>query len=320
MSSWHTYPQIFNLGHRAVKELTWHPLLVEEKVDGSQFSFGLIPIPLENVSPGDPTSELKIRSKNKEMDPEAPESLFNEAAETVRNLASKLRPGWTYRAEYLKKPKHNTLAYSRVPVGNLIIFDINTEEEEGYLGWEAKKAEADRLGLECVPLLAFGMMDLDKIKDLLQRESVLGGQLIEGVVLKPQGYNLYGQDKKVLLGKHVSEAYKETHKKEWKVDSRSDLIGRITLEMRSPARWAKAVQTMRDAGGNVNEVKAIGDLIRMIQADIAKEELDYIKEKLWAAFGKDILKGAIKGFPEWFKERLLEGQFDDTRSDGGGPA
>lgn len=309
MSSWHTYPQIFNLGHRAVSELTWHPLLVEEKVDGSQFSFM---VAMDSV--GQWNNTLRIRSKNKEMDPDAPESLFIEAAETVRDLVPKLHMGWTYRAEYLKKPKHNTLAYSRVPKGHLIIFDINTDEE-GYLDFEQKHAEAARLGLECVPLLLHGTVSLNDVKELLQRESILGGQLIEGVVLKPQGYNLWGQDKKVLMGKHVSEAYKETHKKVWKVDKRGDVIQRLVDELRTPARWAKAVQSMRDAGGDVTEVKAIGQLIKEIQHDIAKEEKDYIKGKLWEIFGKDILRGSIRGFPEWFKKQLLEAQFEGDQNE-----
>ena len=40
-TSWHSYPSIFALGHRALAELFLDPVVVEEKVDGSQFSFGL---------------------------------------------------------------------------------------------------------------------------------------------------------------------------------------------------------------------------------------------------------------------------------------
>lgn len=41
MDSWHSYPSIFAIGHRALAELLLDPVIVEEKVDGSQFSFGL---------------------------------------------------------------------------------------------------------------------------------------------------------------------------------------------------------------------------------------------------------------------------------------
>ena len=39
--SWHSYPSIYALGHHAVKDLFRTPVIVEEKIDGSQFSFGL---------------------------------------------------------------------------------------------------------------------------------------------------------------------------------------------------------------------------------------------------------------------------------------
>jgi len=34
-----SYPSIYNLGHHAIATLLDAPVLVEEKVDGSQFSF-----------------------------------------------------------------------------------------------------------------------------------------------------------------------------------------------------------------------------------------------------------------------------------------
>ena len=41
VSTLHSYPSIFNLGHRAVAGLLGGPVIVEEKIDGSQFSFGV---------------------------------------------------------------------------------------------------------------------------------------------------------------------------------------------------------------------------------------------------------------------------------------
>ncbi len=36
MTSWHSYPQIFVLGHRYIKDLLTLSVLAEEKVDGNQ--------------------------------------------------------------------------------------------------------------------------------------------------------------------------------------------------------------------------------------------------------------------------------------------
>ena len=149
----------------------------------------------------------------------APEGMFIKAIDTVKGLKDRLKVGWTYRAEYLSKPKHNSLCYDRTPKNHLIIFDINPAEET-YLSYEEKVIEAERLGLEIVPLVFEGMVsDVNVFRGFLDRESCLGGQKIEGVVVK--NYVRFGQDKKVLLGKFVSEAFKEVHKKEWKASNPS---------------------------------------------------------------------------------------------------
>ena len=116
-TSWHSYPKIWALGHRAVRELFDGDVFVEEKVDGSQFSFGVF------------NDELRCRSKGADINTQAPEKMFAKAVETAQRLGPDLLEGATYRGEYLQKPKHNTLAYDRVPEGNIIIFDINTAEE-----------------------------------------------------------------------------------------------------------------------------------------------------------------------------------------------
>jgi hypothetical protein len=180
MSSWHSYPSVFTMGHKAIEELLLDPIIVEEKIDGSQFSFGRF------------NGELRVKSKGKEMIADAPEKLFKEAVATAASL--ELRDGWTYRGECLQKPKHNSLAYDRVPHGNVILFDINSDEER-YLSYEEKQAEATRLGLEIVPLLFTGKIEsANDVLSFLERTSILGGQKIEGVVIK--NYSRFGRDKK----------------------------------------------------------------------------------------------------------------------------
>ncbi len=213
-------------------ELLLDPVIVEEKVDGSQFSFGRF------------DSELRIRSKGKEMIVDAPEKMFQLAV----NLASSLdlRDGWTYRGEFLSKPKHNALAYDRVPNGNVILFDINTGEE-GYLNYEDKQSEANRIGVEIVPLLFTGeIKSANDILCFLERTSILGGQKIEGVVIK--NYNRFGRDKKVLMGKYVSEAYKEVHNKEWGSANpkQGDIVQRLIDMYRIDTRWEKSVIHLKE--------------------------------------------------------------------------
>lgn len=315
MSSWHSYPSIYNMGHRAIADLLTHYVNVEEKVDGSQFSFGLVPASGVDIDyPGMEKMSLKVRSKGAVMHPDAPEALFKEAVETVKRLAAEglLTPGWTYRGECLKKPKHNALAYDRVPNGNIIIFDIN-DGEESYLQYPAKKAEAERLGLECVPLLFSGKMEsIEQFRSYLGTVSVLGGQTIEGVVVKPVLYNVFGLDKKVLMGKFVSEVFKEVHRKAWGESNPAgkDIIGQIGDVYRHQARWSKAVQHLREAGLLKEDVTDIGMVIREIPEDIKKEHEDEIKETLFKWAWPHIRRAVTRGLPEWYKEKLLARQFE----------
>lgn len=301
MSSWHSYPSIFALGHKAVADLLQEPVLVEEKIDGSQFSFG--------VFQSDDGPFLRCRSKGADLNVIAPEKMFKAAVDTAQDLMPVVQMGWTYRAEYLIKPKHNALAYDRIPTRHLILFDINPGEEE-YLPWEAKAAEAVRLGLDVVPCLYHGMVSsAEAIRALLDTTSVLGGQKIEGVVVK--NYARFGLDKKALMGKFVSEAFKEVHAAEWKAANpkSGDIIDMLIRQYTTPARWAKAVQHLHEAGQMEGSPRDIGLLMKEVPPDIEKECAGAIKEKLWEWAWPKIRRGIVHGLPEWYKERLLEQQF-----------
>jgi hypothetical protein len=315
MTSWHSYPSIYNLGHRAVRDLLLDDVLVEEKIDGSQFSFGCFepdPYAAGQLGSG---PVLRIKSKGAVINPDCTPRLFAEAVAAVVAFRDKLKVGWTYRGEVLRKPKHNVLAYSRVPTGNIILFDINTGEEE-YLEPLAKGFEAQRLGLECVPQLYLGpgsgVVEAD-IRRWLEQGSCLGGPKIEGVVIK--NYARFGIDKKALMGKFVSEAFKEKHKDEAGMYGKptfGGVIDRITSQLKTEARWRKGIQHLREAGVLTDSPKDIGALIREIHADVVKEEEDWIKEQLYKEFRKDILGGVCRGVAEWYKEELLKKQFDAT--------
>jgi hypothetical protein len=294
-TSYHSYPKIYALGHSAIKELLFDEVTVEEKIDGSQISFGRF------------DGELRARSKGATLNIEYPEQMFFEAIRVINSLD--LQDGWTYRAEYLKKPKHNVLAYDRIPAQHLIIFDINTAEEE-YLPYAKKLAEANRLGLEIVPLMFCGRIeDPASVVALLQNTSVLGGQKIEGIVVK--NYSRFGLDKKVLMGKYVSEAFKEVHSAEWKEanPTKTDIVAHLIASYKTPARWNKAIQHLKERGELTNSPKDIGRLIKEVQTDIEAEEKEEIKNKLYANVINHVRRGVVGGLPEYYKEYLMKEQF-----------
>lgn len=294
-----SYPSVYAIGHRAIADIFDGDVVVEEKIDGSQWS-------MCRSSDG----QLLCRSKGKDLIIDAPEKMFIQAVETAKALD--LRPGWVYRCEYLSKPKHNTLSYSRVPTKHLIVFDICTGPES-YVTPEAKALEATRLGLECVPCLFQGKVsNLDQFTAFLDRESVLGGCKIEGVVVK--NYLKFTQEKKVYVGKYVSEAFKEKHQGEWRVSNptQNDVVQRLILELRTEARWNKAIQHLRDNGQLADSPQDIGALIKEIQGDTEKEEAESVKEALYKHFWPQIQRGLIAGFPEFYKKHLAGQAFQEA--------
>jgi hypothetical protein len=297
-----SYPSIYNLGHAAIAELLHQDVIVEEKIDGSQISFGL----------DRNTGELMVRSKGAMIHPDAPEGMFENGVKAIKEIAPLLHRGWVYRGEYLRSPKHNTLAYERHPVKHVILFDINPDLES-YLSPSDKEDEAERIGLECVPQLFYGRLDdIARFRAFLETDSVLGGQKIEGVVVKPADYALFGKDKKCLMGKFVSEAFKEAHSKAWSKSNPSgtDIIGLIGAQYNIQGRWMKAVQHLREAGRIENSPRDIGTILKEIPVDIQKECEAEIKDELWKWAWPKIRRAVIAGVPEWYKDQLLKLQFE----------
>lgn len=303
-----SYPSIYQIGHKAISDIFTTEVLIEEKIDGSQFSFKR-------------TSETDYIAKSKGAilggDTQA---LFKPAMETMVRLLPELKIGWTYRGEAICRPKHNTLQYGRTPAGGVILFDVD-DGLENYLSREEKEAEAARLGLEIVPILFRGVVEsFETFKSLLDRDSYLGGCRIEGFVVK--NYNLFTQDKKVKMGKFVSEAFKEKHRTDWKVSNpgRADIITMLSLTYAHPNRWMKAIQHLQELGQLKDAPEDIGPLMREINADILKEETDTIKEKLFQWAWSTVSRGVTKGFPEFYKEYLAKGAFNvKTNNDEGTP-
>ena len=293
-----SYPQVYALGHKAIAELLSEPCLVQEKVDGSQFSFS-----------ADDRGILHCRSRGAEIILDAP-GMFAAAVHTAMALEERLPRGWFYRGEFLAKPKHNTLAYTRVPVGGVVLFDISTGPG-AYLPSLELAAEGERLGLEVVPNLGTLQPHATpgSLLGFLERESFLGGTKIEGVVVK--NYRRFGIEGHPLFGKYVSEAFKEKHQRAQKdANARGDIIHQLSEVYRTDARWDKAVQHLRELGVLEDDPRDIGKLIHEIVRDVELECTAEIQEALWAWAWPKLKRTLTAGFPEHYKRDLLEKQFE----------
>lgn len=297
-----SYPKIHSIGHPQVADLFNGPITIEEKIDGSQFSFGI-----------DLNGQLMARSKGAQLIIEAPEKMFAKAIEIIKSKEHLLKSGYTYRGEYLQKPKHNSLAYDRIPQDHIMIYDINTGLEQ-YMSHALKKKEAEALGFETVPLIYEGPGDafggVTQLLALMDRVSVLGGAKIEGFVVK--NYSKFTPDAKAMMGKYVSENFKEVHTVEWKKEnpSNKDVLGLLVESYRNKARWQKGIIHLQEAGKLTQTPKDIAALLKEVQRDIEEECKEEIKEKLWNWAKSHILRGSIRGLPEYYKEHLLGLQFE----------
>lgn len=289
-----SYSSPFNFGHKFLESLFDGDVVVQEKVDGSQISFGVI------------DGQLFVRSRNAMINPDDP-GMFGEGVRYLQEYVSLMVEGYTYRGEYLQKPKHNTIKYARIPDNHIIVFDIDCGDQD-YMSYEYVAVEARSLGLEAVPQYAVlkERPTIDYLDSLLENESILGGTKIEGVVLK--NYSKFDDGDKVLMAKYVSDKFKEVHAGDWRErnPTQNDILAHLIERYSTEARWSKAVQHIGEAGKLTGDVQDIGSLMKEIPQDVKAECEDEIKSMLFKHFWPKIARGITRGVPEWYKRKLIE--------------
>jgi len=290
------------LGHRYLIDLFNGPIVVQEKLDGSQFSFAKL------------DGELCIRSRGKQIDPHEPPALFSKACARVRDVQDLIPGDFIFRGEALNKPCHNVLRYGREPRGGLVLFDIETDlTNSNFLEPDMIAEWAHRLGFDYAPVLyeseTGGTLEEFRVlaieKKFLWQDSVLGGCKIEGFVVK--NYNQFDIAGKILMGKFVSDEFKEVHKQAYKnygVPGRGDILQQLRDQYATEARWRKAVQHLDESGELTQTPADIGALCRLVPADILEECEADIKNFLFDVYWKDMRRIVVRGLAEWYKEQI----------------
>ena len=283
-----SYRKIKNLGHKDTSDVFDGSVIIQEKLDGSQISFGIV------------DGELCIRSKGKHRDLDDDAGTFQTAVDEIKERRDLLEPGVVYRGEYLRAPRHNHLEYDRVPEGHIALWEIEGPNGFEFIG-EGLQGDAARLGFDVAPILHNGPIDSEEqIEELLETESSLGGE-IEGVVIKNPCNGVYA--------KVVRPEFREKQKR--KKPEKNDPIAEIADIYCTEARWRKAIQHLRDAGELTGTPKDIGPIIKEIQQDIMDECGDEIKEAVFQEHRKQLFNGFIKGFPEWYKDQVTVNVFGE---------
>jgi len=295
------FPKIFHIGDGMIPNLFKGEVEITEKMDGSQFAFGV-----------DEDGQIVMRSHGQELTNTDIPKMFKIAVAQVERMKptfiEHFRDFYFY-CEYLEKPHHNTLTYSRVPKNNLYLFgvlNVNKFESNKKLKWWAKILEIEPPNILFTGEIKDPINDIEKFLDA---DSILGGTKVEGVVVKNYNEPAFRGSYvlPVSMGKYVSEKFKEKHNKEWKEGTGKGKLELLIESFKTEARWQKAIQHLKDNDELENAPKDIGKLIKEIQRDLEDEEKEYIKTRLYQIFIGDICRTAKRGFPEYYKKCLLEG-------------
>lgn len=301
MSKTSAFPKILHIGDKQILDLFEGEVEITEKLDGSQFSFGKI------------DGEIITRSKGREFD--EPDKLFRPVWEYVHSIADRLPDGIFFYGETLGTPRHSTLAYDRTPKNFFAMFGVYVAETREFLNYDAIVEWSNRLDVDPVPLLFRGEISQDKILGIVENtDSYLGGQKIEGVVVKAyKPWMFLGQiPLTVMSGKYVTEAFKEVHTNDWsKLNTGKGKFEVLKENYRTEARWHKAIQHLRERGELTGTPKDIGALTKEVRVDIEEEEKDNIKDALWNIYKEDILKYSIHGLAQFYKDSLVKGEINE---------
>jgi hypothetical protein len=215
-------------------------------------------------------------------------------------------PDIFFFAEYMAKPRHNCIKYDMVPKNNLMLFDVFNH---GWLEPDAVAMVAKLMGIDYARTMAWGEHDVAFLRDFMTWESFLGGDKIEGVVIKNYNENILENGRlRPLFTKYVRPEFKEKMQKSTVAHKES--LDEFVASFKSEARWLKAYHSFRDEGTLTTSPKDIGPLIVQIKKDILEEEKENIEHWLYRHFINEILGRAVGGFPDWYKEFLVN-QMED---------
>jgi len=303
------YNKVLTLGDPYIIDLLNGRIVVEEKVDGAQFRFGRI------------NGKLMCGSHRIDFDElHAVDAMFQPAWTYVLSISDRLPDNVMFYTEFLGRVRQNRLIYEVVPKNGLMLFDAYWFAESRWATLDELLRFANAIDIDPPRVLYDDDgkgFDKALADDLLRSVSCLGNTLIEGLVIKNYGQpggDRYHHGPSFACGKFVQPKRAEKNQTVRNAADANDVVARIVERFKTEARWAKAVQHVKEDGrleGSMRDVKA---LLAEVENDVLEENSDEIIDMLWDRFGHAIIKGIRDGLPEWYKKRLSEQQFDKPKA------
>ena len=298
------YPKVLQLGSYQTERALIGNVVVQEKIDGSQFRFWI------NIN-----GEVEYGSHHRQIHVGENYGMFKEAIEYLESIKEKIVfffPQMTYFfCEYLQKPKQNCLKYTNVPTNNLILFDMFFDGK--WFSYQSLQNNAMTLNIDVIPQFHTGEATIDLLRGFFDRESFLGGEKIEGVVVKN-----YHED--IMIGGQLRPLFVKLVRSEFRERNSGEHAGhKQTLEewmggFKTEARWQKAVQAMKEAGKLETSPRDIGPLFVHVHKDISEEEKENISHHLYRHFIGEILRRSTAGLADWYKELLVKNIFGEQEA------
>lgn len=300
------YPKVVAFGTNGTDEVLNGTVRIDEKVDGSQFGFGL-------EAPG---GDVLFRSHGAQIYIESCPSTFKLVVDHVlahqgwlRSFSADSYPIYFY-GEAITKPKHNVLTYMTVPQGSVVLFDALVGGK--WVNTRCLEYSACGMDITFIPPLFEGEITKDSLMTLFEgigdRVSALGGTAPEGLVVK--NYSKYmniGGNVWPIMVKLVRQQYKEKHAREWASQTGKAPIQSLVESFKGDeARWNKAIMHLREQGVLENSPRDIGKLIAYVQQDMMDEEKEAIKGKLWQLYSRDFQRASVAGLAEFYKNQLAQ--------------
>lgn len=298
-----SFPKIHHIGgHSLVEHVFDDVVQITEKIDGSQFTFGVIDGVLQLRSKG---ATMGVSKGTRAAHIGNVPKLFKPVVDYVTSIESRIPQNLFFYGETLCKPRHNTLEYARVPKNHFMLFAVSQKDQCTFIeDHSVIEQYAQILDVDVVPLLFQGKCKEEDIPGFV-KGSVLGGCIAEGVVIKQFKYfEYYSKVMNILAVKYVTEQFREKHSKSTTYKQPKDRMDELIDSYRTVARWNKAVQHLRELDKLENCPKDIPTIMTEVRYDIIEEELENIKTELWVMFHKEFMSKVTKGLPEWYKTTL----------------
>ena len=226
----------------------------------------------------------------------------------------------TLYIEYLRNLKHNALRYERLPKNNFYLFGVTATLNNGnILNYNTTELIelANYLHIEPLNILYEGKISNQyDLKEMLERESILGGTKVEGIVIKNYSKtypaDLLSTERYVgfpLAGKLVRDEFKEVQRDEWHKQKKANSIDEIAETYLTKQRFLKSIQHLQEENRLTWEKKDLAILIPAVLNDLLEEEGERINKIVLDKFHEEFRRRISNYVVKQYTEYLLAKQF-----------